>query len=253
MQRSDFEDLDKLESTHWWFKGMREISKTILTRFITSSESALDAGCGVGGNLTWLEQYAPREKIFGIDIDSDAVSFTSPNYRERVKVASVTELPFADNTFDLVTSFDVLVQVPGDDGERSGVDEMYRVLKPGGHLYIRCAAYPWLFSDHDRSLHTQRRYTKTTLIAALSKSGFSPLYASYANFFLLPVAVLSRLVLKPLGLVSKGSDVRAAPKLVDTVFGLLLKLESFLLSFGISLPAGLSVIVVAKKKGPDLN
>jgi ubiquinone/menaquinone biosynthesis C-methylase UbiE len=253
MQKSDFEDLDKLESIHWWFKGMREISKRILSRFITSSESALDAGCGVGGNLSWLEHYAPRDKIFGIDVDSDAVSFISPRYKERVQIASVTQLPFADNSFDLVTSFDVMVQVPGEDGEKAGIREMYRVLKPGGCLYIRCAAYPWLFSDHDRSLHTQRRYTVSSLKKVLEEGGLTLLYSTYANFFLLPVAILSRLFLKPLGLVNAGSDVKAAPQLVNQIFYTLLKLEAFLLSFGVSFPAGLSVIIVAKKKGPALT
>ena len=132
MQRSDFEDLDKLETTHWWFKGMRAISSVILSYVEipgnAQERKALDAGCGVGGNLRWLESYVPREQIYGIDIDSDACSFVPQPYHSRVTQSSVTSLPFEDNSFDFVTSFDVLVQVPGAEGEKQAVQEMLRIF-----------------------------------------------------------------------------------------------------------------------------
>ena len=208
---------------------------------------ALDAGCGVGGNLRWLESYVPREQIYGIDIDSDACSFVPQPYHSRVTQSSVTSLPFEDNSFDFVTSFDVLVQVPGAEGEKQAVQEMLRVLKPEGVLFIRCAAYSWLFSDHDRSLHTQRRYSLTELVTLLTDSGFAIRYSTYANFFLLPVAIFSRLILKPLGAVRSGSDVRDPGRVLNFLFGIPLGLEAWILRLGLRFPAGLSAIVVATK------
>src|SRR5262249_54711562 len=88
---------------------------------------------------------------------------------------SATDLPFADESFDLVTSFDVLVQIPGEGADEQAMREIFRVLKPGGIAFVRCAAYEWMKSGHDAALGTARRYDLRELGEKLRQAGLDVL------------------------------------------------------------------------------
>ncbi|MBA2340413.1 MAG: class I SAM-dependent methyltransferase, partial [Pyrinomonadaceae bacterium] len=115
MQTEDYAYLYALEEDFWWFAGMREVTAVLLDPVCPPGDDrfVLDAGCGTGGMLAWLERYAGRGKIVGIDLIHDALSFCRKRKHPHLAQASIVQLPFADSAFDLVTSFDVLVQLPG--------------------------------------------------------------------------------------------------------------------------------------------
>lgn len=189
MQREDYESLHALEANFWWFAGMREITAALLDPMLPRScdRRILDAGCGTGGNLEWLQRYAGKGEVVGIDLVTDAISFCAEGGSKLLAQASVTHLPFSDTTFDLVTSFDVLVQLPGENADDDSISEMYRVLRPGGFAFVRVAAYEWMRSSHDEALGTQRRYSLTGLRQKLQHAGFRIRRATYANTTLLGV------------------------------------------------------------------
>lgn len=253
MQKEDYESLAALEANLWWFAGMREVTAALLGPFLSrqSDRRILDAGCGTGGNLSWLKPYAGQSEVIGIDLVTDALHFCTNQGSQNLAQASVTHLPFLDSSFDLVTSFDVLVQLPGQDSDAIAIREMYRVLRPGGHVFVRVAAYDWMRSSHDEALATQHRYSLRELKQKLEQAGFRVRRSTYANTALLPLAGLNRLVLKRLGLTSKGSDVKPLPspfQWLDGWFKSALVSEArWLKRSGASLPAGLSAICVAEK------
>ena len=255
MRAKDYEDLYALEDSLWWFAGMREVTKSLLDPFCPPGRDrdVLDAGCGTGGMISWLSRYAGGGRVAGIDLVPEAVSFCRARGHEGVIQASVTDLPFEDAAFDLVTSFDVLVQLPGEGSDERAMSEMFRVLRPGGVAFVRGAAYEWMRSGHDEALGTQRRYTLRQLTGRMERAGFEVLRASYANSLLLPVAVLRRLVLKRIGLSDKGSDVKPLPAGLGWLNGALagvVRGEALLLKHaGVNLPAGLSAICVARRPG----
>ena len=253
MRSEDYAHLYALEEDFWWFEGMREITSALLDPLCLPAGKIdiLDAGCGTGGMLTWLERYSDGGRLAGIDLSPTALDFCRDRRHKYLAQASVTDLPFADSTFDLVTSFDVLVQVPGEGEDERALREMYRVLRPGGVAFVRAAAYEWMRSGHDEALGTQRRYTLGLLAGRMERAGFRVTRATYANSLLLPAAMFRRLVLKRLGLADSGSDVKALPPglswLNHTLTGAL-KLEAlFLKHTKLNLPAGLSTICVAEK------
>jgi SAM-dependent methyltransferase len=254
MRTEDYEYLHQLEEKFWWFTGMREITAALLDPLLSGSErSILDIGCGTGGNLKWLARYSGDSKIFGIDLAQKALEFCRINNHRMLAQASATDLPFADEVFDLVTSFDVLVQIPGENADRQAICEMHRVLRPGGIAFVRVAAYQWMRSEHDRVLNTQRRYKLEELQSKLESAGFTILRATYANSILLPVAAIHRLILKPFGLVDRGSDVKPLPsylKWLNWSFTSILQCEARLLRPPQGkLHAGLSAICIVKKAG----
>jgi 2-polyprenyl-3-methyl-5-hydroxy-6-metoxy-1,4-benzoquinol methylase len=98
-----------------------------------AGKEVLDAGCGVGwGTLLMLESGAAR--VSSIDIDLEAVE----NARMRAPAADIrqgdlAELPWPDDTFDLVVCFEALEHVHR---QERVLDELVRVLRPDGILMV---------------------------------------------------------------------------------------------------------------------
>ena len=252
MKTQDFVDLYKTEENLWWFVGMREISAALLDEFSAAKfENVLDIGCGTGLNLKWLEKYAASNAIKGLDYEKTALDFCRQRGDNFLMQGSATDLPFADESFDLVTSFDVLVQLFGEKSDERAIAEMFRVLKPNGVAFVRAAAYKWMRSGHDVAVNSQRRYTLNELSQKLEKAGFTVLRKTYANTLPFPLAVVRRLILKPIGLAEKGSDVKPFPpslNWLNTVLTrALLREARFLRHPKASLPFGLSAICVVRK------
>ncbi|MCA1614111.1 MAG: methyltransferase domain-containing protein [Acidobacteria bacterium] len=233
---------------------MRELTGELLSPYCPPGRgrAILDAGCGAGLNLSWLGRYSGGREVVGVDLMPDALKFCRARGHRLLALASVTALPFADESFDLVTSFDVLVQLPGAHADELAAREMYRVLRPGGVAFVRVAAYEWLRSGHDAALGTQRRYRLDELTELLELAGFSVLRKTYANSLLLPLAAIRRLVLKRVGLADSGSDVKPLAPGLGWLNGLLLaalRAEArWLRGPRRNLPAGLSAICVAAKQ-----
>ncbi|RKU23364.1 hypothetical protein C6499_18585 [Candidatus Poribacteria bacterium] len=104
-------------------------------------KKVLDVGCGPGNLLVALSADAP-ELLIGVDIDEIFLVFGHSQIEKLVKKptaiptllrASLPTLPFADETFDLVTCFLVMPHVPDD---KTALTELARVLKPGGTLAV---------------------------------------------------------------------------------------------------------------------
>src|SRR5205085_2773890 len=72
-----YERLFEVEAAHWWSRGMRDIATGILAGEVPDRNDlrVLDAGCGSGITLSWLEKYGRPEGIVGIDVSFHAVQF----------------------------------------------------------------------------------------------------------------------------------------------------------------------------------
>jgi ubiquinone/menaquinone biosynthesis C-methylase UbiE len=245
MKHEDFVDLYELEETYWWFVGMRDIVAAQLNgRLPESQRRILDAGCGTGIMLSWLERYSETEPVVGLDYTRDALTFCKERGHRLLAQGSVTDLPFADESFDMATCFDVLQQLP-DGVDEKAMSELRRVLKPDGLLYIRVAAYQWLLSGHDRALGTLRRYTLPEFVEKLTGVGFEVEQKTYANTLLFPVVMTKRL------LKDTGSDVKPLPswlRWLNAPMTQCLRLEAQWLAGGARrLPFGLSIIAIARR------
>jgi ubiquinone/menaquinone biosynthesis C-methylase UbiE len=101
----------------------------------------LDVGCGPGRlACLFAERVAPTGVVDGIDASVEMIKRARSQARKRgvavtFQVAFAQDLPFPDGTFDAVGCTLALHHVAQDD-QRTAVEEMYRVLKPGGRLLI---------------------------------------------------------------------------------------------------------------------
>lgn len=109
-----------------------------------SGEQVLEIGCGIGTDLV---EYAKHGAIVtGVDLGLDQIQLTKLNFQLRglpyreLREANVEQLPFADNSFDLVVCLGVLHHTPNTE---QGIKEIYRVLKPDGKAIILVYARGW--------------------------------------------------------------------------------------------------------------
>lgn len=113
---------------------------------ITSEMRVLDAGCGGGRNLIYF--FRSGFNTSGVDQSSEAIAQIrslagqlAPHLpADNFRVAAIEQMPFGDESFDVVISSAVLHFARDEAHWHSMVQEMWRVLKPGGIFFARLAS-----------------------------------------------------------------------------------------------------------------
>lgn len=247
MNPAEFANIAAAERELWWYRGMREILFRMLDPLAKRQfERVLEAGCGTGYfSRVLADRYGWR--MTPLDAAADGVAHAREHGFESPVQGDIHVLPFQAESFDAVVSLDVMVHVERG-AERSVFGEFARVLRPGGSLILRCAAFEALRSRHSEYVRERQRFTRGRLVRDLSAEGFEIERATYANTFLLPVAFVKFRVWEPLTNQAPASGVQPVAKWLDSLLYLPLRVEAAWIGAGASLPAGQSVIVIARKK-----
>ncbi len=155
------------------------------------------------------------------------------------------ELPWDDQTFDLITCLDVIEHTPDD---RATLRELRRVTKPGGWLLVTVPAYQSLWSSHDEANHHYRRYERDTLTEAATEAGWLLVRLTSFNSLLLAPAAAVRVAQRR---INRDSDdakydpgLRLGPGWLNDALEGPLRLEARWLARGHTLPVGLSLLAV---------
>jgi SAM-dependent methyltransferase len=238
--------MNQRESTFWWHVGMQKIIDAQLQKYAPKKKDSriLDAGCGTGGVFNLLAKYG---RVYGVDQSIEAVGFAkSKHIAQEVLLSSISDLPYHDNSFDIIVCLDVLYHARSGHEHLDPVSEFYRVLRPEGTLITREPAYNWLRGHQDKIVWTKRRYKKYELVSKLSKTGFEIKKASYVNSFLLPLAVLKRFsetFYTPPNMIEHTFHTNG---FLNFIFKQILYLEAKLIAH-MNFPFGLSILCVGKK------
>lgn len=238
------------ELRHFWFRGFRRFVAPLIEEATAGRHAPrlLDAGCGTGVNLPFLRKYGIP---FGLEYFWRGLEFSRSRDLPRLLQASVTHLPFLSASMDVVLSFDVLYCLDNA-AERAAMDEMFRVLKPGGSTVINVAALDILKGDHSALGGEVRRYTKPQLAEKLTRAGFQVRRLTYTNASLFPITWTVRAFQRMRGL--KGGDVNKGdfylpPAPINALLSGVLGLESRLVASGVNMPIGSSLLCLAQKPG----
>ncbi len=249
MEFEEFRIMYEAENTHWWYRGLRGVMFQLLGLRNPRNRSIkiLDAGCGTGGTLQALMNQG-FTNLEGFDINPPALHFCKQRGLRNVKLGSITDIPFESDKFDAVISSDVICDA-GTSNEATALHELYRVLKPGGRLFLNLPAFSFLRSEHDRATDVARRYTKGEISCKLMEAGFAVRRVTYWNMFLFPIVLLVRIVRREgendLNNPAR-SDILLPPKPANSLLTSVLWLERRLLR-RTNLPFGSSVAVLAIK------
>lgn len=93
----------------------------------------LDFGAGVGGSLPYFKKYFPKADLTCLDVSDKSLSIAQSRFPEQAefKTFDGTDLPFPDNSFDLIFAACVFHHIPSTEHIRL-LGEWHRALKPGG-------------------------------------------------------------------------------------------------------------------------
>jgi SAM-dependent methyltransferase len=130
-----------------------------LKQYLSSNSHIVDVGCGYGRALRLLFEQGYRNLV-GFDPAPAMVEMARTNFPAIAfeVLDSPPQLPLADDSVDGLLLFSVLTCVPTNAGQRDIVEEVGRVLKPGGLFYISDL---WLQSDErnrERYARDERKY-----------------------------------------------------------------------------------------------
>jgi SAM-dependent methyltransferase len=243
MESAEYENMFRVEETHWWYRSLHQLIFDTLESELPDwqQKKILDAGCGTGAIL---QRLGNSGKNIGVDAAPEAIALCQKRGLDNVQRGDIGALPFADASFDAVICSSVLYHqwvkdLPG------ATRELHRVLRTGGLLLVNVPAFKFLHSAHDEAVMTARRFKKGEIRSLLLENGFAIRRLTYWTTLLFPLAILAR----TLGGSKTGRDFHVEGTsfgFTDYLFARIMSLELGLLK-NISLPFGVALFTVAEK------
>lgn len=128
-------------------KGFQRRLDIISSLVDLRNKKILDVGSGKGVWLQQFAQFTDTNNIYGLEYDSELVEDAKKNFSnpENIFIGPGENMPFENNFFDVVFSNEVLEHVYDD---RKVVEEMVRILKPGGMMIAFTPNRGWPFEQH---------------------------------------------------------------------------------------------------------
>lgn len=243
MRPDEYRKLAETEDRMWYFRALHRRRVHWLARLLPGGPvRVLDAGCGTGGFIRTLRRAQPAWTVTGVDLSPLACSLARERTGVEIVEGSITNLPFADGSFDAITTGDVLYHV---EDTAAALREFGRCVKPGGVVTVNEPAYKWLWSYHDEAVESKHRFTRPELVARFRVAGLEVKFASYANLLPLPLVVARRKLFPP---SRPTSDVQLYPAPIEAGFSAMAAAEQAWTGRGWTLPAGSSVFVAGVKR-----
>jgi SAM-dependent methyltransferase len=249
MDKRYFKEYYKLERKHWWFRIREEIIIQTIVTYIKPAPGIkiLNVGCATGRSSEYLSQFG---EVTSMEYDVDCCRFLTDELHMQVIQGSATELPFENEHFDFICAFDVIEHI---DDHMLAVQEICRVAKPGGFVFITVPAFMDLWNKHDIINHHFRRYRLPELMALFSRQGGgSIIYKSYFNSILFPAIWIFRKISSVVFAGSKREELRSdfndpdQHKISNSFFSGIFMIEKWLLRH-FTFPFGVSAMLLWKK------
>ena len=240
-----FEILLEYEDWHWWFQNRNRLIIRLMKRFGTSHGRILEIGCGNGLVTEAISREFPKSEI----VATEFLAAGLVGARKRLPQVRFEQLDARDlngsETYDIICAFDVLEHIDAD------VEVMKRVRNAlrdeRSRFFITVPQHMTLWSEADVFAHHERRYTFREMRDKLRESGFELEYRTSYVFLLSPLMLLSRL--RKQKHYDPQDEFRIGKPLNAALSGMM-RIESLLRRFGLPMPFGGSLVVVARPVQP---
>jgi SAM-dependent methyltransferase len=239
-----FVELAQLEAGNFWFGGRNRLIIWALRRFFPDARSFLEVGCGTGFVLSGVAAAFPQLQLAGSEASVSGLAFAA----QRVPGAQLFQMdarriPYRDE-FDVAGAFDVIEHIEDD---HAVLRELHAAVVPGGGLVLTVPQHPSLWSEYDARAGHVRRYRSAELCEKVVEAGFEIVKMTSFVTLLLPFMYLSRFTQRmPCEDYDPLAELRIAPWLNRTL-GAVLGIERAMIRTGVPMPAGGSLLVVARR------
>jgi SAM-dependent methyltransferase len=240
-----YDELHRLEQTHWWFRARRHIVWSLVRRFAGGAANRrlriCDLGCGTGGNLV---EAAREHDVVGVECSPHGLAYARRLLGERVCYGQLPDnIDLPPESFDVVLMTDVLEHIEHD---RASASTALRLSRPGGIVVATVPAYQWLYSPRDAHHHHFRRYSKRGFDQLWNHPDAQRVLLSHYNAILFPLAAAVRLASK-LAPVGQTGDLSLPPKPINDLLARMMQSEGNALG-RFPVPFGLSLVAVIRKR-----
>jgi ubiquinone/menaquinone biosynthesis C-methylase UbiE len=138
---------------------------------MSNGKDILEVACGSGTGLDFLSQDATS--VVGCDIDQALVDIAASNHLDNHKVkvlqCDAQNLPFDDNTFDMVLLYEAIYYLPN---VNEFLEETKRVLRPGGEIIIVTVNREW--HGFNQSPFSVKYYSVNELTSLFKQNNITP-------------------------------------------------------------------------------
>lgn len=219
---------------YWWHRARADLLEVVMGPHLGTPGRTLDVGSADAPSVAWMrgeQQHVNLDLIPEGLVPGEGVC------------GSATQLPFADETFDVVSAFDV-VEHCADDAR--AVAELARVLVPTGRMLLSVPAYQWAWSDHDLQAGHHRRYTRPRLTRLVEGAGMQVLRATHAFGGVFPIFLAERVRRRAIPTPERDTRLPQVSPRADKVLMSLCEADAYVLRRR-DLPFGSSVFLAAVK------
>lgn len=234
MKRKEFDKIRLFGKEHFWFIHRQRLISAITEMFNLHGDTILDIGCGTGVDLDLFHN------IIGIDND---ISAMKGNLGHIMINGDVNHLPLKSHMADIIISMDLI--------QHSGIDvplalnEMMRILKPGGYIILNVPVLKILYSFHDLEVGNTRRFDPKEIDILLPHE-LKIRFASFWNIlFLIPIFI-RRIIFGSLISFKDRSDLQLSSKWMNSIILSILALETIFFKRMI-IPIGVSKMYLIQR------
>jgi ubiquinone/menaquinone biosynthesis C-methylase UbiE len=244
MNPDEYVHLERVEKTHWYYAGKRELVRRWIfkTRLPTQSDVLLDCGAGTGIFAASMESYC---RVLVLDDHEDSLRLLRQRFRaEQILALAGDKVPLPDGSLYYVTALDVLEHVADDSAVPR---QFHRLLKTGGIVVVTVPASMALWSDWDEALHHHRRYDRAQLSRLSPAEQWEIVHINYTNVLVYPLVWAVRRWRRwiPESVASEKTEHKVPP---DWINHLLRAQFVKLACVRLPMPFGVSLLLVARKR-----
>lgn len=244
-----YQRMRELEHASWWNAAMRDVASSLLSLVpLPDRGRLLDVGCGSGQTMEWFQGLHPEWKTYGLDVAPEGLAAARMFGLTNILRASALDLPVATASMDLVITLDVLQHLPLGGGDARAMSEMARVLRPGGHLFVRTngQSFPRANDDPKFQFH---KYEPAELRDRLGVAGFRVIRLGRLNALLGLAEIPRELRARNAEHSYHGllSQPRQEPAWSAAAKRACLRLEGQLVKRGASLPLGRTIVAICTR------
>lgn len=247
---SGFDLTDKIAESSFWVSSRNRLFKSMVQRHLspTGKTKFLEIGCGTGDFIQQIVQNENLE-ITGSEIYLKGLQYTKKNLPDVDFIQFDVTQGVVGEQFDIIAAFDVVEHIENDAAALSNINQM---LSKDGVLIISVPQHMFLWSKLDEIVKHKRRYSRRELLTKLRENGFDISYCTSFLFVLFPLMLISRMLDRGRD-QSQSDEVELGKRvnfsnLQNQILDFFMRIDEVLISLGISLPFGGTLIAVARKR-----